>query len=62
MQIPKYSNFNGINVDFLFQPLTIYHATQVAGLGSSTHEMRDKLYIHYLGILPSIIHFIGSKI
>ncbi|KAB1207824.1 Zinc finger MYND domain-containing protein 15 [Morella rubra] len=33
----------------LHWPLTIYHATQVAGLGSLTHEMRDKLYIHYLG-------------
>ncbi|GMY26143.1 zinc finger MYND domain-containing protein 15 isoform X2 [Fagus crenata] len=30
-------------------PLTIYRATQVAGLGSSTSEIRDKLCIHYLG-------------
>ena len=34
-----------------FQPLTIYRATQVAGLGSSTSEIRDKLCIHYLGML-----------
>ncbi|XP_062159992.1 uncharacterized protein LOC133867285 isoform X1 [Alnus glutinosa] len=32
----------------LHWPLTIYHATQ-AILGSSTPEIRDKLYIHYLG-------------
>ncbi|KAM7251925.1 hypothetical protein ACFE04_023808 [Oxalis oulophora] len=30
-------------------PLTIYHATQFAGLRSSGYEICDELYIHYLG-------------
>jgi hypothetical protein len=46
---------------FSLQPLTIYHATQ-AILGSSTPEIRDKLYIHYLGMLPSIVNSASSKI
>ncbi|KAG6654432.1 zinc finger MYND domain-containing protein 15 [Carya illinoinensis] len=33
----------------LHWPLTIYHAIQLAGLGSVNHEFREKLYIHYLG-------------
>ncbi|XP_050129777.1 uncharacterized protein LOC126606427 isoform X3 [Malus sylvestris] len=33
----------------LHWPLTIYYATQVAGLGSWTSGISEKLYIHYLG-------------
>ncbi|XP_024923646.3 uncharacterized protein LOC107435276 isoform X3 [Ziziphus jujuba] len=34
---------------FLFQPLTIYHATKVVGLGSWASQISKQLQIHYLG-------------
>ncbi|XP_048318969.2 uncharacterized protein LOC107435276 isoform X9 [Ziziphus jujuba] len=41
--------FTGYTHLFLFQPLTIYHATKVVGLGSWASQISKQLQIHYLG-------------
>lgn len=46
----KYHSYTHL---FWFQPLTIYHATQVTGLGSQASKINKQLRIHYLGMLAS---------